>query len=441
MTEWSREIDKSAVVCFLYTENLKGDQLVQTIFNSLHNDKKNILRIKVKGEVQTDIEFDEKFWKVLPTIVYQDETVSKRKRLNFLCALENKIPKFQDQVKQRKGKSIFSFQRQRSTIEEPLLHPASTPNSPHIDDNCENFTFDANTRLPDDSNPESHLEQGSVLQNNIEPELEEVRVEIITPGYKQRVNGVKNHSPVNAANSHDTRNSYDLKEFETANTICHFPGLADTEETKPMSIFPTTDNYNSDTHFKVNNGIGNRKEYNETTCTESLGHNNDQQCHNQVNVARSVSEENDDVFSSSGEYESKKPTSGKVSENIECYGSKTNRHGIKLSKSNSNELNRPMLSKGDSENSSASFSSGFSEFASENEQRGQLFSADRTIHEEGDNSELGREENNKGNLAFEIRNDRQGRTGSPESGYSTSVPLTGNVENNMVFLKDFELDA
>ncbi|XP_060588780.1 uncharacterized protein LOC132744178 [Ruditapes philippinarum] len=186
--------EHSALVVFLYSKDLREDDLANFFLQSMIRSRKGkrILILEVEAykpkqirqwhkkhaenirvlheqyineqdrniEIGTDVSEemgdDLQFWKILPSIKVPNLDQKGRKLRNFRCALQNKIPKF-DHQKQRKGMEQQIEQR-HSSSERPLLY--STSESETLTPQCitnnagefspssnEVFTFEQETNL------------------------------------------------------------------------------------------------------------------------------------------------------------------------------------------------------------------------------------------------------------------------------------------------------
>lgn len=457
MPEYELQSQKSAIIIFLYSENLKLDSLASIFFWEFKERRRiikvieigtayhpnEVMEIAEQGhkrkiteeldapeeleasrrdsvdgvEYVTNNSTDMKFWKHLPRMQFPSKKESARKHKNFWCSLQNSIPKFcrQKQQQKPKGKSSDdSKDHQRTLSGEPLLTPNS-PGSALSNDNV--FEFDD----MQGQDTEAGNNNTAAVGIGHQPSLPHLRR---SQAWKESEESLDVQSkPILAiADVHSSTDNnhlvYTLPMSNRPLTIVDQPeSYPRNKETKPPTLY-----------------IPSQEEKEQVRQDTSRLHTAD-------------TATPDDVF-----VEETKMSNGGGSFNEQEFarGDNSMTHRPKLSRGDSSSLNRPMLSKADSELSSvqnSSFSSGFSDVAWENTENGGMRSP--KIQNAIENGIIGThiEEHENETASIKVgqntaienlhickavsETDRK-RAVSPESGYGTSVsePLTASCESS-----------
>lgn len=471
MPEYELQSQKSAIIIFLYSENLKLDSLASIFFWEFKEQRRIIKVIEIgiayhpdevmeiaeqghkriiteesgaaeeldNGDVErgaeegieylTNDSTDMKFWKHLPRMQFPSKKESARKHKNFWCSLQNSIPKFcwqkQQQKRKRESCSGDSKVHHSSSSGEPLLAPNS-PSSPISNDNV--FEFADIQGIPD---TEAGNNNTAAVGIGGQPSLPRLRQ---TQEWKESEESLDVQSkPILAVA--DVHSSTDDSHLVNILLVSN----------RPLTIVNQPESFPRNNETKLPTlYIPSQEEKGQVGQDTSRPH-----------TADSASP--DDVF-----VEETKMSNGGGSFNEREFarGDNSTTHRPKLSRGDSNSLNRPMLSKADSELSSiqnSSFSSGFSDLSWENTENGGMRSP--KIRNAIENGIIGThiEEHEKESTSIKagpstaieslqickaVGETDQKRAVSPESGYGTSVsePLTASCEssdkNKLTFFKE-----
>lgn len=131
---WTQLAEKRKVI--IKNNFVNGDAVVdETLNQSIEND------VELEAEKMETEAIDRKetvdnmrFWKVLPRIKVPTDTTNKRKMNYFLCSLQNKIPRFNDQ--KRLTNKPETNRGRNSSSQKPLLgsNQENEPASPRVQD-------------------------------------------------------------------------------------------------------------------------------------------------------------------------------------------------------------------------------------------------------------------------------------------------------------------
>jgi len=448
MADCEQRSNESAVVVYIYSKNLKRDHLAARFFWEIYTDGKPIYVIDIEstfkpeepieeaaedqginGEQQS-LEVDNveagnnnmpislvpqldkvKFWKNLPRLHWPKETDSNRKKTNFWCELKIRIPKFSNQrcLIERKGEGRDSTS---STV--PLIGEQSPPVSPVAVSPVADQVFpfeDDNIQHANTSGDLEHRGNGPVenIYNAIvENDLYKEHLQQMEPNITHG-NGMENFY---VAQSHEDKSRF-------VDPVANTSHLAETND-----VFETRDaTYEDETKVMLPYRPAEHFNHGNLSTAREIEHGR--------NVDQVKSMIGNPSYRRSVSKEKRKPSL-----------TRGDNHALdrpSLSRVDSYELNRPMLARLGSSTSSGQFST-FSSMSSEtsnaHEESGETrFSMppplveNETVRDQiGDTGNMLNQQSTPKLSIFPIRKNSDGQTGSPESGYSTSVPLTANSD-------------
>ena len=105
-------------IIFLVVDKYDPEQVMESTAHANHPERDKNLSDKNDASQNTGSQSkDLKFWKALPRCHVPQENASVRKKNNFLCWLQNKLPKFQDQLQ----KPVTEKSKRRTSSGRQLL--------------------------------------------------------------------------------------------------------------------------------------------------------------------------------------------------------------------------------------------------------------------------------------------------------------------------------